>query len=254
MTRIAGLASNRGRNLLHVADRQPGGADLAVVLSNHADAPVLDAAEDRDIPTEVVEQGDDESRRDHEKRVVDALADHDVDLVCLDGYMRVLSETFLDAVPLTLNVHPSLLPAFPGTDAHEQVLDAGVSVTGCTVHVVTDAVGDDGEVRDEDVDAGPIVTQEPVAVYADDDASSLKERVLYDAEFEAYPRAIRWFANGDLDVGADGVTVDADEGGDFPARRLASGDRSAGLRYGENPHQDAAVYRDDTATEASVVD
>ncbi|MFC3478550.1 bifunctional phosphoribosylaminoimidazolecarboxamide formyltransferase/IMP cyclohydrolase [Halobacterium litoreum] len=253
MTRIAGLASNRGRNLLHVDDLEPGGADLAVVLSNHADAPVLDAAEDRDIPTEVVEQGEDESRRDHEKRVVEALADYDVDFVCLDGYMRVLSETFLDSVPLTLNVHPSLLPAFPGMDAHEQVLDANVSVTGCTVHVVTDAVGDDGAVRDEDVDAGPIVTQEPVPVYADDDRADLKERVLYDAEFEAYPRAIRWFANGDLDASADGVTVDADDGGDFPARRLASADRADSLRYGENPHQDAAVYRDDTCEEASVV-
>ena len=256
MTNVAGLASNRGRNLLHVADRQPGGADLAVVLSNHADAPVLEAAEERGIPTEVVERAEDESRRDHEARVVDALDSYDVDLVCLDGYMRVLSETFLDAVPTTLNVHPSLLPAFPGADAHEQVLDAGVSVTGCTVHVVTNAVADDGSVRTEDVDAGPIVTQEAVPVFADDDHDSLKERVLYDAEFQAYPRAIRWFAEGDLDIdGQDGVTVRADDGDDggFGGRRVTGTTRADDLRYGENPHQDAAVYRDDTCEEASVV-
>jgi len=259
MTNVAGLASNRGRNLLHVADRRPGGADLAVVVSNHADAPVLDAAAERGIPTEVVERGDDESRREHEARIVDALDSYDIDLVCLDGYMRVLSETFLGAVPLTLNVHPSLLPAFPGSDAHEQVLDAGVSVTGCTVHVVTDAVADDGSVRTEDVDAGPIVTQEAVPVFDDDDRDSLKERVLYDAEFQAYPRAVRWVAEGDLDVdgGNGGVTVAADDaGGDddgFGARRLAGATRADGLRYGENPHQDAAVYRDDTCEEASVV-
>ncbi|WP_232701051.1 formyltransferase family protein [Halobacterium wangiae] len=253
MTSIAGLASNRGRNLLHIDDVAPGDAELAFVLSNHADAPVLDAAEDRGIPTEVVEQGDEESRRDHEQRVVEALSAYDVDLVCLDGYMRVLSETFLDSVPLTLNVHPSLLPSFPGADAHEQVLDAQVSVTGCTVHVVTNAVADDGSVREDDVDAGPIVTQEPVPVFGDDNLSSLKERVLYDAEFEAYPRAVRWVAEGALEVTEDGVTVDADAGGEFPTRRLAGGTRVADLRYGENPHQDAAVYRDDTCEAASVV-
>jgi phosphoribosylaminoimidazolecarboxamide formyltransferase len=253
MTNVAGLASNRGRNLLHVADRQPGDADLAVVLSNHADAPVLDAASERGIPTEVVERGENEPRRDHEQRVVDALADYDIDLVCLDGYMRILSDTFLDAVPPTLNVHPSLLPAFPGMDAHEQVLDAGVSVTGCTVHVVTNAVSEDGSVRDEDVDAGPIVTQEAVPVFDDDDASDLKERVLYDAEFQAYPRAVRWFAEGDLDISGDDVTVHADTSDGMGARRVTGTTRADSLRYGENPHQDAALYRDDTADEASVV-
>ncbi|WP_232687570.1 formyltransferase family protein [Halobacterium zhouii] len=253
MTQIAGLASNRGRNLLHVDELEPGGAEVAVVLSNHADAPVLDAAAERGIPTEVVERSGDESRREHEQRVVDALAEYDVDLVCLDGYMRVLSEAFLDAAPLTLNVHPSLLPAFPGTDAHEQVLDAGLSVTGCTVHVVTNAVAEDGSVREGDVDAGPVVTQEPVPVYGDDDAASLKERVLYDGEFKAYPRSIRWFANGDLAVDEDGVTVDSDVGGDLPARRLAGESRASDLRYGENPHQDAALYADDACEDANVV-
>ncbi|WP_435344761.1 bifunctional phosphoribosylaminoimidazolecarboxamide formyltransferase/IMP cyclohydrolase [Haloarchaeobius sp. HRN-SO-5] len=255
MTRIAGLAGNRGRNLLHVDDLRPGGAELAVVLTNNPDAPVLDAAQARDVPTEVVPLADDESRSDHEERVVDALDAYDVDLVCLDGYMRILSETFLDAMPTTLNVHPSLLPSFPGMDAWGDALDAGVRTTGCTVHVVTDATDDEGTVVESEVDGGPIVTQEPVPVYEGDDSDSLKDRVLYEGEFKAYPRAVRWFAEGraTVDEDAHAVTVEGDEGGDFPARRVATADRHADLRYGENPHQDAALYADYTCEEPSVV-
>jgi phosphoribosylaminoimidazolecarboxamide formyltransferase len=242
---LAGLASNRGRNLLNVADRSPGGAELSVVLTNDADAPVLEGAAERDIPTEVVEREDGESREAHERRVLGRLADYDVDLVCLDGYMRVLTAAFVENAPTALNVHPSLLPAFPGTDAHEQVLDAGVAVTGCSVHVVT-----------EEVDGGPIVTQEAVPVYADDDADALKERVLYEAEFRAYPRAIRWFAEDRVSVDREAgtATVEGDDARQFPARRVVSEDRTADLRYGENPHQDAAVYADPTCEEATVVD
>jgi phosphoribosylaminoimidazolecarboxamide formyltransferase/IMP cyclohydrolase len=242
--KLAGLASNRGRNLLHIADTAPGGAELAVVLSNREGAPVLDEAAERGIPTEVVARRDDESREAHERRVVDRLDGYDFDLVCLDGYMRVLTDAFLDDVPTTLNVHPSLLPSFPGTNAHEQVLDAGARVSGCTVHVVTEAV-----------DEGPIVTQEAVPVYADDDADSLKTRVLSEAEFTAYPRAVRWFAEDrvSVDLAQGDVSVEGDVGGDFPARRLVSGDRTADLRYGENPHQDAALYADPACDEASVV-
>ncbi|MBX0286036.1 bifunctional phosphoribosylaminoimidazolecarboxamide formyltransferase/IMP cyclohydrolase [Haloarcula salinisoli] len=242
--KLAGMASNRGRNLLNIADRAPGGAEFAVVLTNDADAPVLEAAAERGIPTEVVERGDDESREAHEERVLDALADYDFDLVTLDGYMRILSETFIEGTPTTLNVHPSLLPNFPGMDTHEQVLEAGVKVTGCTVHVV-----------DETVDGGPIVTQEPIPVFEGDDTEDLKERVLYEGEFTAYPRVVKWFAQDRVEVDWDDGTVDVegDEGGDFPARRLVSDDRAADLRYGENPHQDAALYADTTVSEASVV-
>ncbi|MDZ5811130.1 bifunctional phosphoribosylaminoimidazolecarboxamide formyltransferase/IMP cyclohydrolase [Halorubrum sp. AD140] len=245
--KIAGLASNRGRNLRHIADVAPGGAELSVVLTNREQAPVLEAATERRVPTEVVEREEGESRASHERRILDRLADYDFDLVCLDGYMRVLTDEFLDAAPTTLNVHPSLLPAFLGMNAHEAVLDAGVRTTGCTVHVVT-----------EEVDGGPIVTQEPVPVYADDDAGSLKDRVLYDAEFAAYPRAVRWFAEGRVTVereGGDvvGVAVRGDVGGDFPERRFVSEERAETLRYGENPHQDAALYVDDGCEEAGVV-
>jgi len=240
--KLAGMASNRGRNLLHMADTAPGGAEFAVVLSNEEGAPVIEEATERGIPTEVLTRGTDESREAHERRIVECLDGYDVDLVCLDGYMRVLTETFLDATPRTLNVHPALLPAFPGMDAHEQALEAGVSVTGCTVHVV-----------DETVDGGPIVTQEPVPVYDGDGADDLKRRVLYEAEFSAYPRAVKWFAEGRVTVEDGTVSVEGDDGGAFPARRIACDDRGRELRYGENPHQDAAVYADGACEEASVV-
>jgi len=258
---IAGLASNRGRNLMHIAERAPGGAELAVVLTNDADAPVLETAATRAIPTEVVERPPGEPREEHEERILEALSEYEIDLVCLDGYMRILTERFLDSAPTTLNVHPSLLPAFPGMDAHEKVLEAGVSITGCTVHVAT-----------ETVDAGPIVTQEPIPVFADDDRSDLKRRVLYEGEFKAYPRAIRWFADEECDVEIDwernSVHVDADDSaavdGDgaataagttgLAARWVESEDRRDALRYGENPHQDAAVYGDESVAEASIVD
>ncbi|ELY51783.1 bifunctional phosphoribosylaminoimidazolecarboxamide formyltransferase/IMP cyclohydrolase [Natronococcus jeotgali] len=260
MTRIAGLAGNRGRNLLNVADRRPGGAELAVVLSNDPEAPVLEAAAERGIATEVVPLEDGMDRREHERAVTEALADHEFDLVCLDGYMRILSDTFLEAQPTTLNVHPSLLPAFPGADAWGDALEAGVSVTGCTVHVVTDATDDGGEVVESEVDAGPIVTQEPVPIYEGDDEERLKERVLREGEFRAYPRAVKWFAEGavDVDLEAGEVSVDADvssapDAEGLPSRRIVSNDRADTLRYGENPHQDAAVYTDSTCDEASVV-
>ena len=255
MTRIAGLAGNRGRNLLHVADLAPGGAELAVVLTTDPDAPALDGASERGIPTEVVELRDDESRRDHERRVLDALADYEFDLVCLDGYMRVLSDAFLDEAPTTLNVHPSLLPSFPGTDAWGDALDAGAKVAGCTVHAVIDATDEDGDVLAAEVDAGPVVTQEPVPVYEGDDRESLKERVLYEGEFKAYPRAVKWFAEDrvEIDWEENRVDVAGDEDGQFPDRRVETADRAADLRYGENPHQDAALYADATCEEASVV-
>jgi phosphoribosylaminoimidazolecarboxamide formyltransferase/IMP cyclohydrolase len=242
MARIAGLAGNRGRNLMHIADLAPGGATVAVVLTDDGSAPVVSAAAARGIPTEVVERGDDESRADHEARLRDRLDDYEVDLVCMDGYMRVLSGECLDALPTTLNVHPSILPSFRGADAHEQALAADVRTTGCTVHVAT-----------EEVDAGPIVTQEAVPVYGDDDTDDLKRRVLYEAEFKAYPRAVRWFAEDRVTVDADGVSIEGDESGRFPARRVDSDDRARELRYGENPHQDAALYADAAADEPSVV-
>jgi len=251
--KLAGMASNRGRNLMNIADRAPGSATLSVVLTNDDDAPVLGKARERGIPAESVVRSESQTRREHERRVLDALTDYEFDLVCLDGYMRILSDTFLDRAPTTLNVHPSLLPAFPGADAWGDALDAGVSVTGCTVHVVTDATDDDGAVIEELIDAGPIVTQEPIPVYDGDTRKTLKERVLYAGEFRAYPRAVRWFADGRVRVDRDAnqVHIEGDTGGRFPERRLASHDHAVTLRYGENPHQDAALYAEPTAGPAA---
>ena len=254
MVAILGLASNRGRNLRHIHRQRPGGAELAAVVSNHADAPILDVAEDLGVPAVAVKRESGEDRFAHEQRILSAVEDIDVDLVCLDGYMRILSSTFLDAVPTTLNVHPSLLPAFPGSDAWSDALDAGVSVTGCTVHIVTDAVDEDGGVIEDEIDAGPIVTQEPIPVYSDDTAESLKERVLYEGEFKAYPRAVRWFAEGAIEIGEDGtVGVPSDTETAFPVRHVDTADRKTILRYGENPHQDGALYVDATVAEPNVV-
>ncbi|MFB6268218.1 MAG: bifunctional phosphoribosylaminoimidazolecarboxamide formyltransferase/IMP cyclohydrolase [Halodesulfurarchaeum sp.] len=253
MMQFAGMASNRGRNLMHLDDLEPGGAELSVVLTNDADAPVLEKAARRDIPTAVVEQPEDMGRREHERRVLQALEAHEFDLVVLDGYMRILSDTFLDAVPTTINIHPSLLPSFPGMDAHEQVLDAGVAVTGCTVHVVINAIAEDGSIMSDAVDGGPILTQEAVPVYEGDDTDSLKRRVLYEAEFKAYPRVVRWFAEDRVELQDDEVTIQGDTEGPFPQRLVKSADKAAELRYGENPHQDAAVYADATVEEANVV-
>lgn len=242
MTKVAGLASNRGRNLIRIAEGKPGGAELAVVLSNHADAPVLETAADRGVPTEVVERDEEESRESHERRITETLSSYNLDLICLDGYMRVLTSEFLDSAPLTLNVHPSLLPSFPGMNAHEDVLEAGVRVTGCTVHVVS-----------EEVDAGPIITQEPVPVYEEDSEEDLKKRVLHEAEFRAYLRAVRWIAEGGVELDGEEIHVEGDTDARFPARRFTSEDRANELRYGENPHQDAALYSDETELRATVV-
>ncbi|MFB6298308.1 MAG: formyltransferase family protein [Salinirussus sp.] len=242
---LAGIAGGRGRALLHLADRAPGSTDLSVVLTTDPDAPVLSAARDRDVPTAVVEPGGD--RDDHETRLLDALEDRGIDLVALDGYPRELSPAFLDAAPTTLAAHPSLLPAFPGPDAPAAALDAGVSVTGSTVHLVT--ATDSTEPADP-----PIVTQEPVPVHSDDDSGTLADRIRHQGTFRAYPRAVRWFATDRATVHGGALTVDEDGGSsDLPERRLIGEDRAAELRYGENPHQTAALYADRAATGASVV-
>lgn len=255
MSKILGMASNRGRNLLNIHRQRPGGAELAVVVSNRSDAPILESAEEQGIPSVAVPHRSGESRFEHERRIIDRIEDYDIDVVCLDGYMRVLSSTFLDAVPLTLNVHPSLLPSFPGMNAWADALDAGVRITGCTVHVVTNAVDDTGAVIEEEIDAGPIVTQEPIPVYEGDSPAKLKERVLYQGEFIAYPRAVEWIARDEVTYNAEAqtISIDIDVNERFPRRRLNTVDRVGKLRYGENPHQAAAVYRDPRDSQPSIV-
>lgn len=192
MKRLGILLSGRGSNFLAIADsvasgRIPG-AEIAVVISNKPDVPGIQAAQQRGLKAHVV-QNKGLSRAEHDAAVVACLREHHVDLVCLAGYMRLISPPFLEAFPhRVLNIHPSLLPAFPGLDAQRQALDYGVQISGCTVHFV-----------DENLDHGVIILQRSVPVMADDDESSLSERILAE-EHIAYTEAIRMVMSGEYEI------------------------------------------------------
>jgi phosphoribosylglycinamide formyltransferase-1 len=185
------LISGRGSNLQALVDaaaRGRLGGRIAVVISNVAAAPGLERARAAGIPTRVVPHGG-RSREEHDGEMLAVLRAHDVSLVCLAGYMRLLSAGFIHAFPgRILNVHPSLLPAFPGTDAVRQALAHGVKVAGATIHVV-----------DEGLDSGPIVAQEAVPVTDDDTEETLAARIL-EAEHRLYPEAVRALLAGALAV------------------------------------------------------
>ncbi len=191
-TRIGILLSGRGSNFLAIADaiadnRLPG-AEIAVVISNKADAPGLAAARARGLPAYAVEARG-RAREQQDAEILTRLRAHEVELVCLAGYMRLLSPAFVSAYPeRILNIHPSLLPAFPGLNAQKQAFDYGAQLTGCTVHFV-----------DENLDAGVIVMQRAVPVQVDDDAEKLAERIL-EAEHEIYPEAIRRVLSGNYKI------------------------------------------------------
>ncbi|MFQ5767108.1 MAG: phosphoribosylglycinamide formyltransferase, partial [Acidobacteriota bacterium] len=159
----------------------------AVVVSNRPKAAGLKAAEELGVETLVLDHRDFHSREEHEDRMVAVLKERKVRLVCLAGYMRLLSSVMLSAFPgAVLNIHPSLLPSFPGADAQQQALDYGVKVTGCTVHLV-----------DGGLDAGPIIAQSAVDVLEGDSVESLSRRILVQ-EHLIYPRAVRLFFQGRL--------------------------------------------------------
>ena len=189
--RIGVLISGRGSNLQALIDAAAAGrlgGEIAVVISNVADAPGLERARRAGIPWRAIDHRG-RPREVHDREMLEVLRARDVTLVCLAGYMRLLSPEFLRAYPgRVLNVHPSLLPAFPGTDAARQAWEHGVRVTGATVHVV-----------DEGLDSGPIVAQEAVAVLEDDTPESLAARIL-EAEHRIYPRAVRMMLEGGLRV------------------------------------------------------
>jgi phosphoribosylglycinamide formyltransferase-1 len=185
------LISGRGSNLQALIDAAAGGSlggRVALVISNVAEAPGLQRARSAGIPAQVIVHAG-RSREDHDREMLSVLRAHDVSLVCLAGYMRLLSAEFIRAFPgRILNVHPSLLPAFPGIDAARQALDHGVKVTGATVHLV-----------DEGLDSGPILLQEAVPVADDDTPETLAARIL-EAEHRLYPRAVRMVLAGGLRV------------------------------------------------------
>lgn len=183
MTRLGILISGRGSNFLAIHDAVVRGevpAEIALVVSNDPSAPGLARAIERGLPALAIPHRGEPDRATHEQKVVEALRAAGVSWVCLAGYLRLLSPVFLSAFPRrVLNIHPSVLPAFPGVGAQEQALAHGVKVTGCTVHLV-----------DEGLDTGPIVVQRAVPVLDGDTSDTLAARIL-DQEHLAYPEALR---------------------------------------------------------------
>ena len=181
------LLSGRGSNFEAIADNIASGkleANIAVVISNRGDAPGIESARRRGLNALVIPSKG-KVREEHDREVVAALREHKVDLVCLAGYMRLLSPWFVQQFPnRILNIHPALLPAFPGLDAQKQAFDYGVKVSGCTVHFV-----------DESVDHGPIIVQKVVPVLDSDDEHTLAARIL-EQEHVAYSEAIRIVLGG----------------------------------------------------------
>jgi phosphoribosylglycinamide formyltransferase-1 len=188
--RVGILISGRGSNMAALVAAMRDGrvaADSAIVISNVPGAPGLESARGWGIETAVVDHTAIKPRETHEHAVLDILRRHRVDIVCLAGYMRRLSPSFVDAFKdRILNVHPALLPAFPGLDAQRGALEFGVKLAGCTVHFV-----------DHEVDHGPIVLQASVPVLDDDSVESLSARIL-EAEHAIYPQALDLLATGRL--------------------------------------------------------
>ena len=187
--RLGILLSGRGSNFLAIADSVAAGripnTEIAVVISNKSDAPGLAAARERGLTALAVEANG-RKRAEHDAAIVAALKEHRVELICLAGYMRLLSPGFIQAFPQRiLNIHPSLLPAFAGLDAQQQAFEYGVKVAGCTVHLV-----------DEQLDHGVIILQRTVPVHETDDAHALSVRILAE-EHIAYTDAIGRVLSGD---------------------------------------------------------
>ena len=192
MKNLGILLSGRGSNFVAIADsiaaRRIPNARIAVVISNRADAPGLETARQRGLNSLVIlSKG--KPREEHDREVVAALLDNKVDLICLAGYMRLLSPWFVRQFPAKiLNIHPSLLPAFPGLEAQQQAFAYGVRVSGCTVHFV-----------DEELDHGAIIVQKTVPVLDSDDEHSLAARIL-EQEHIAYTEAIKIVLEGKFEI------------------------------------------------------
>ncbi|HEX8888120.1 MAG TPA: phosphoribosylglycinamide formyltransferase [Pyrinomonadaceae bacterium] len=192
MFRLGILISGRGSNMLALADAVVEGripnAEIAVVISDHEDAPGLERAMERGIEAVAIERRG-RTREEHEREIIAQLKSRAVDLVCLAGYMRLLSPCFIEAFRnRILNIHPSLLPAFPGLEAQRQAIEHGVKFSGCTVHFV-----------DEMLDGGPIIVQRVVPVLDTDTPDALSARILVE-EHKAYAEAVALVASGEFEI------------------------------------------------------
>ncbi len=190
--RLGILISGRGSNMSALADavrsgRIPG-AEISIVISDRREAAGLSHARQLGIETIVIERGS-RPREEHDREIVGALKERRIDLVCLAGYMRLLSRHFIEAYRgRILNIHPSLLPAFPGLDAQRQALEHGAKWSGCTVHLV-----------DETLDGGPIIGQRSAPVLEDDTEETLSARIL-EQEHQLYPEAVALIVSGKYEV------------------------------------------------------
>lgn len=186
------LVSGRGSNLQAIMDACREGripARVAVVISDEEDAYGLERSRLKDIPAHYVDYRKFSGKVEYERAIAEILMEHHTGLVCLAGYMRVVGKTLMDAFPeRILNIHPALLPAFPGLHGQKQAWDYGVRFSGCTVHFI-----------DEGVDTGPIILQAVVPVLQTDTPDTLADRILAE-EHKIYPEAIRLFAEGRLKI------------------------------------------------------
>ena len=200
LLRIGVLASGGGTNLQAIIDRCQDGslaAEIAVVLTNNPGAGALDRAAKAGIKTLCINHRDFSQREDFDNAVVNALQNEKVDLVVLAGFMRIITQTFIDAFPeRVINIHPALLPAFPGLHVQQQAIDYGARFSGCTVHFV-----------DGGVDTGPIIIQAVVPVLQNDTEVTLSARIL-EQEHEIYPQAIQLIAEGKVHVEGRKVSID----------------------------------------------
>lgn len=205
LVNIGVLASGRGSNLQSIIDaveEERLEVRITLVASDKEDAFALERARRHNIPVEFVDPAGSGSREEYDRVMVSRLREKDVELVVLAGYMRILSPFFIKSFKnRVMNIHPSLLPSFPGLDVQEKALDHGVRFSGCTVHFA-----DDG------VDTGPIIIQAVVPVLDDDTPDTLSERILRQ-EHRIYPRAIELYAAGRLKVRGRRVFVDGVESG-----------------------------------------
>ena len=193
MKKVVILISGRGSNMEAIVRAQIPGARIAAVISNRPDAAGLGFASAHGIAAQIVDHKDYPSREAFDAALAATIDAHEPDLVVLAGFMRVLTDGFVSHYAgRLLNIHPSLLPSFPGLHTHRRALEAGVRVHGTTVHFVTPTL-----------DCGPIVIQAVVPVLPGDDEAALAARVL-EQEHRIYPQAVRWFVEGRLSLGADG--------------------------------------------------
>lgn len=195
MIRLGVLISGGGSNLQAILDHVSAGtldATIAVVLSNKKNAGGLARARAAGVPTVVIEHTEHAGREAFDAAIVTALREHDVEYVALAGFMRIVTPVLLDAFPMrVVNIHPALLPAFPGIHAQGQAFRYGARITGCTVHFV-----------DRGTDTGPIIAQTAVAVLPSDTEESLSARILVE-EHALFPKALQWIAEGRVTVASD---------------------------------------------------